>query len=795
MLILIFSGCGGMIVPSEGEGEGEGESEEMIFIIDTNPISDLICMASIEDGDNLMVLGQKDTYGNILDVDGTAFINELGEGLVIEIDDNGYPTQYIDSDGNKITYENYTQSTVDVSVYDFEDNLIEGPTTVNFDPNLLTELIQNYNNVKGTRTVRNLARNGTELMHFIADTIPIGWVLIEAAACGLSFSIPPLAEAVCSAFLLDLASLIIEEGDPDKINKLSLLLDTADIGIDIIDTGEGYTASFFGVQGNAANFVADLLDYSAVITDIRNAHLKFIQALDEQNWQSALINCVTDSQAYNEVEEVQNAFSKAGLNDNNSKLTIYNDHQASISIKDRPIAKTNHDVTISLTIEGIPEILSDASVYTEFYEAYDNKWRLTKSGILDFLLEELDQDMNETNQPPEITSTPATSATEGQPYSYDVNATDPDVEDSLTYSLTTKPTGMSINSSTGLIIWTPTTFGDYDVTVEVSDGELSDTQSFTINVDNDDPSTLPAPTILASQGTIPLMVYIDWISVTGATHYHLYRATSETGTKTAIGNWTSKTNYYDTDVTKGTHYFYFVKAATDSIGSNASDYSDCAEGWSKSETSNLKVPVIYDPGNSVSSGTPYTVSWSNESGNGALKYNIMESTSTSGSVYSVYGTSKEFVHSVDEDTTYYYKVRAYYDEGWSEYSDKVDMVVKADVEEDMFPAPTLYPIKLEAYAEIHQIMIFTLSWSAVDGADEYRVEQSINSSNPSNFYFFWTYSDIPDRADSETIEEEGKTLYFRVRAQNSNTGKIGYWSNIKSIYCPSLDEVVWTHLS
>jgi hypothetical protein len=45
------------------------------------------------------------------------------------------------------------------------------------------------------------------------------------------------------------------------------------------------------------------------------------------------------------------------------------------------------------------------------------------------------------------------------------------------------PAGMTINSSTGLINWTPTSTGDYDVTVRVSDGELFDIQSFTITVE------------------------------------------------------------------------------------------------------------------------------------------------------------------------------------------------------------------------------------------------------------------------------------------------------------------------
>ena len=89
-----------------------------------------------------------------------------------------------------------------------------------------------------------------------------------------------------------------------------------------------------------------------------------------------------------------------------------------------------------------------------------------------------------TNQAPNITSTPITLATVNQPYAYNVDATDPD-GDTLTYSLSTKPAGMTINSSTGLINWTPASTGDYNVIVEVSDNGypvLSTTQSFTIHV-------------------------------------------------------------------------------------------------------------------------------------------------------------------------------------------------------------------------------------------------------------------------------------------------------------------------
>lgn len=89
------------------------------------------------------------------------------------------------------------------------------------------------------------------------------------------------------------------------------------------------------------------------------------------------------------------------------------------------------------------------------------------------------------NRAPTITSRPVTTATIDQPYTYDVNAIDPDAGDVLTYSLPVAPTGMTINSSTGLIQWTPTAaqVGSQNITVRVQDqGGLFAEQNFTVAV-------------------------------------------------------------------------------------------------------------------------------------------------------------------------------------------------------------------------------------------------------------------------------------------------------------------------
>ncbi|MEC8444326.1 MAG: Ig-like domain-containing protein [Pseudomonadota bacterium] len=94
----------------------------------------------------------------------------------------------------------------------------------------------------------------------------------------------------------------------------------------------------------------------------------------------------------------------------------------------------------------------------------------------------VDVTVNAANDAPEITSTAVTSATEGVAYGYTVTASDID-GDALSFALTTAPVGMTIDSVSGAISWTPGSgIASADVTVEVNDGGLTASQSFTIAV-------------------------------------------------------------------------------------------------------------------------------------------------------------------------------------------------------------------------------------------------------------------------------------------------------------------------
>jgi len=127
------------------------------------------------------------------------------------------------------------------------------------------------------------------------------------------------------------------------------------------------------------------------------------------------------------------------------------------------------------------------------------------------------------NSAPVIESDPVTTAKEGAVYTYDVEATDPN-GDTLTYSLTTGPDGMTINSATGVISWTPTEeqIGENEVEIEVSDLYRSTTQSFTITVDE---------TLLASIVVLPTSMTLEIgesKAITSVTAYY------DNGTNTII---------------------------------------------------------------------------------------------------------------------------------------------------------------------------------------------------------------------------------------------------------------------
>ena len=108
------------------------------------------------------------------------------------------------------------------------------------------------------------------------------------------------------------------------------------------------------------------------------------------------------------------------------------------------------------------------------------------------------------NDAPEIFSVPSPDAVEDQPYLYQVGALDVDGPP-LVYSIPVAPVGMSINQS-GLLRWEPGNgdVGAHNVTLQVSDGELSVGQEYTLSVANvnDVPYFTSSPPAIAREDSL-----------------------------------------------------------------------------------------------------------------------------------------------------------------------------------------------------------------------------------------------------------------------------------------------------
>ncbi len=87
-----------------------------------------------------------------------------------------------------------------------------------------------------------------------------------------------------------------------------------------------------------------------------------------------------------------------------------------------------------------------------------------------------------SNNAPEFTTNPELEIIVGNDYSYDANAVDAD-NDTLFYSLSLAPDGLTIDNNTGILSWKSPTIGNYNISISVEDGKGGkDTQTYNLGV-------------------------------------------------------------------------------------------------------------------------------------------------------------------------------------------------------------------------------------------------------------------------------------------------------------------------
>ncbi len=119
--------------------------------------------------------------------------------------------------------------------------------------------------------------------------------------------------------------------------------------------------------------------------------------------------------------------------------------------------------------------------------------------------------LTRVNRPPQFTSAPSIEATVNRPYRYAVTTVDPDGPSVLTYQLLAAPTGMTIDSVTGLIMWTPRAadVSTHTVSIKVQDARGGEAiQTFALNVASSRINRPPVFTTTPVITAAPLTTYL-----------------------------------------------------------------------------------------------------------------------------------------------------------------------------------------------------------------------------------------------------------------------------------------------
>ena len=141
----LLSACG-----SDGGRGNSGEPSPILEIGASNiQIGDtaehIIAVAmDSETDDALSVIGEIDGNGNPSTIKRVVFTS--GNDVTyseIRIDENGLPLSYSEGDGHTLAFSNYTANSVDVSAYDNNDFLVEGPITIHDTNGSIASLVNN----------------------------------------------------------------------------------------------------------------------------------------------------------------------------------------------------------------------------------------------------------------------------------------------------------------------------------------------------------------------------------------------------------------------------------------------------------------------------------------------------------------------------------------------------------------------------------------------------------------------------------------------------------------------------
>ena len=244
-------------------------------------------------------------------------------------------------------------------------------------------------------------------------------------------------------------------------------------------------------------------------------------------------------------------------------------------------------------------------------------------------------------------------------------------------------------------------------------------------------------------------IRVNWSSVSDATFYNIFYATSLNGTYSQIGTSTTL-SYTHANLTNNSTYYYKIKSVN---GTKESDFSATASATTPK--------LVINPPSSVNvetlSNSSIKITWnsvSNPTGY-ATYYYVYRGTSLNGN-YIQRGNSTSLLYYTDtglsQNTTYYYKVKSVVSPPYtvSDFSATASATTCTKMSS---------PTGLKATGERNAI---SLKWTKVTGATSYEIHRAASS--------YGTYSYLRSTSTDSYIDSglsNGVTYYYKVESVNS----------------------------
>ena len=161
-------------------------------------------------------------------------------------------------------------------------------------------------------------------------------------------------------------------------------------------------------------------------------------------------------------------------------------------------------------------------------------------------------EVSEIAAPPTITSAATASGTYGSAFSYTIAGSN----SPTSYGASGLPTGLGVNTSTGLINGTPTASGTFGATISAANASGTGSTTLTITIQPPPPA---APSGLTATGTGGA-VALNWSAASGATSYTVQRSAASGGPYSTLATGISGASYTDTGLASGSTWYYTVAA-------------------------------------------------------------------------------------------------------------------------------------------------------------------------------------------------------------------------------------------